>query len=123
MSPVTGGSLQERTAAGILIFILVWFGQVVSLLGSGLTGFALGVWVYRRTGSATQLSVVAVCTRLPAILFSPLAGALVDRWDRRLAMIFSDAGAGVSILTIALLMVTGHLSLWHICAAMAVNSA
>jgi len=93
------------------------------LLGSGLTGFALGVWVYQRTGSATELSVILVCTKLPGIILSPLAGVLADRWDRRLVMLFSDLGAGASILGIAVLMLAGRLSVWHICVAMAINSA
>src|SRR5262245_31049102 len=75
---------------GVSTFLIVWFGQVVSLLGSGLTGFALGVWVYQQTGSATELSVILVCTRFPGVVISPIAGALVDRWDRRVAMLYSD---------------------------------
>ncbi|MGH9761518.1 MAG: MFS transporter [Blastocatellia bacterium] len=113
----------EGATPGAAVFLLVWFGQVVSLLGSGLTGFALGVWVYQKTGSATQLSVIAVCSRLPGILILPVAGALVDRWDRRVTMIFTDLGAGASILCMALLMFAGRLALWHICLAVAVNSA
>lgn len=94
----------------------------MSLVGSGLTGFALGVWTYQRTGSATQLSLIAICTRLPGLIVSPIAGALVDRWDRRLVMIFSDVGSGISILSMALALIGGHLYLWHICLALSVNS-
>lgn len=78
---------------GFRSFLVIWFGQLVSLTGSGLTGFALGVWVYQRTGSVTQFALISLFTALPGIVFSPLAGALVDRWDRRWAMILSDAGA------------------------------
>ena len=80
--PVTG----HRTA----VFLTVWFGQLVSLIGSGLTGFGLGVWVYQRTGSVTLFSLIALCTTLPGIVLSSFAGALVDRWDRRRVMIYSD---------------------------------
>ena len=104
-------------------FLLIWFGQVVSLIGSGLTGFALGVWVYQTTGSTTQYAFITVCSRLPGIAISPLAGALIDRWDRRRAMLFSDVGAGLSILAIALLYVAGLLEIWHVCVALAINSA
>jgi DHA3 family macrolide efflux protein-like MFS transporter len=105
------------------VFALVWLGQVVSLMGSGLTGFALGVWVFQLTGSTTQYSFVTVCSRLPAIAVAPIAGALIDRWDRRRAMIFSDVGAGLSILGIALLYIAGVLQIWHICVALIINSA
>lgn len=93
-------------------FLLLWFGQLVSMVGSGLTGFALGVWVYQQTGSVTQFSLILLFTTLPGILLSPFAGALVDRWDRRWAMILSDTGAGLATLTIALLLYFERLDLW-----------
>ena len=111
------------TARGMGVFILIWFGQLVSLIGSGLTGFALGVWVYQSTGSVTQFALISLSTTLPLITISPLAGALVDRWDRRWVMILSDSGAGLSTLALTLLLVTGRLEIWHIYLATAVSSA
>jgi MFS transporter, DHA3 family, macrolide efflux protein len=105
------------------IFAFVWVGQVVSLMGSGLTAFALGVWVFQTTGSTMQYSLLTICSRLPTILVAPLAGALIDRWDRRRAMILSDVGAGLSILSIALLYILGALQIWHIYIALIINSA
>ena len=101
-------------------FLIIWIGQVVSRLGSGLTGFALAVWVYQRTGSVTQLALVSFSMTLPAVLMSPFAGTLVDRWDRRWAMILSDAGAGLGTLTIALLVWRGQTEIWLIYLALAV---
>lgn len=92
-------------------------------MGSGLTGFALGVWVYQVTGSTTKYALITVCSRLPAVAVAPVAGALIDRWDRRRAMIFSDVGAGLTILSIALLYMVGILQVWHICVALIINSA
>lgn len=103
-------------------FLLIWFGQLISLTGSGLTGFALGVWVYLRTGSVTQFALISLFTSLPGIMFSPIAGALVDRWDRRRAMILSDAGAGLCTLIVALLLLAGRLEVWHIYLVMAISS-
>ncbi|MGH9360382.1 MAG: MFS transporter [Thermoanaerobaculia bacterium] len=103
-------------------FLIIWIGQVVSRLGTGLTGFALGVWVYQRTGSVTQLALISFFTVAPAVLMSPLAGALVDRWDRRRAMILSDSGAGASTLAIALLFLAGRLEIWHIYVAVGIGS-
>lgn len=97
-----------------IIFIIVWFGQSVSLVGSGLTGFALGVWVFQQTGSITQFALIGLFTVLPRIILSPLVGPLVDRWDRRRAMIVGDAGAGLSTLILALLLYAGRLEIWHI---------
>jgi MFS family permease len=112
-----------RSATTIKGFLLLWLGQVVSLLGTGLTGFALGVWMYQQNGSVTQLSVIAVCNRLPAIVISPLAGALVDRFDRRMILCLCQLGAGASILSMALAVVFWRLPLWYICIALTVNSA
>jgi DHA3 family macrolide efflux protein-like MFS transporter len=107
---------------GFRAFLLIWFGQLVSLTGSGLTGFALGVWVYQRTGSVTQFALISLFTALPGILFSPIAGALVDRWDRRWAMIISDTGAGMCTLGVAVLLFANRLEVWQIYILMALSS-
>lgn len=105
------------------VFLIVWLGQLVSLVGSGLTSFALGLWVYRHTGSVTQFALIGLFTVLPGIVLSPLAGALVDRWDRRWVMILSDSGAGLSTLMIALLFFAGRVQVWHIYLAAGVSAA
>jgi MFS family permease len=79
--------------------------------------------VYQTTGSATQFALIAVCTALPRIALSPLAGALVDRWDRRWAMIIGDSGAALGTLAIALLFFSSQLEVWHIYLATAFSSA
>jgi MFS family permease len=114
---------QKTAVGGMKIFSVVWFGQLVSTLGSGLTGFALGVWIYQETGSTTLFAINILCGTLPTLLVSPFAGALVDRWDRRKVMILSDTGAGLSTLAIWLLLSTGRLEIWHIYVATAFNTA
>jgi MFS family permease len=103
-------------------FLLTWLGQIVSLIGSGLTRFALGVWVYERTGSVSLFALILLFGILPGILVSPVAGTLVDRWDRRTVMLLSDSGSALSVLALFLLHLTGGLELWHIYAAVAVSS-
>jgi len=103
-------------------FIMIWAGQVISVIGSDLTGFALGVWVYQRTGSVTQFTLIVICTVAPGILLSPLVGALVDRWDRRSIMILSNITSGLCTLAIALLFLLGWLQQWHIWILMAAIS-
>jgi len=107
---------------GYRTFLIIWFGQLISLTGSGLTGFALGVWVFQKSGSATQFALISLFTALPGIVFSPIAGALVDRWDRRWAMILSDTGAGISTFIVALLFMANWLEVWHIYLLMAISS-
>lgn len=108
---------------GLRTFFIIWLGQVVSTVGSSLTGFVLGVWVYLRTGSATQFALIAACATLPAILLAPVAGALVDRHDRRKVMIAADFGAAFSTVCVALLYGAGALQVWHIWAATAFAAA
>jgi len=95
-------------------FFTIWFGQLVSLLGSQLTGFALGVWVYDQTHSVSLLALVQVALQVPYVVLSPLAGVFVDRWNRRTAMIVSDFGAGLSVLAVGSLYLTHHLQVWMV---------
>lgn len=105
------------------VFSVVWFGQFISLIGSGLTNFGLGVWVFQQTGSATLFGLISLCAVLPGIVLSPIAGSVADRWDRRKTMILSDCGSGLATLTVALLLLSGNLELWHIYIAVAFSSA
>jgi len=104
-------------------FLTVWAGQLVSNLGSSLSRWALGFWVFVETGSTTQLGLVIMAARLPSLLISPFAGALVDRWSRRSAMILSDAGAAIGTLAIAILVATNNLEIWHLYVALSISSA
>lgn len=95
-------------------FFTIWLGQFVSLIGSGLTGFALGLKIYMDHGSVTKYGLIFFCSVLPVIIFSPIAGVLVDRWNRRNAMLFSDMGAGLVTVMIVLLLIMGKLNVWTI---------
>jgi len=108
---------------GMRTFFVIWSGQLVSTIGSGLTGFALGVWIYQETGSVTLFALNMLAFAVPNLVVSPFAGALVDRWDRRWVMIMSDTGAGLATLSIAALYMTDNLAVWNIILATAFNSA
>lgn len=98
-------------------FTVVWLGQVCSLIGTNMTGFAFTIWAYQVTGSATALALMGVFIWLPGILIGPLAGALVDRWNRKLVMMLSDLGAGLATVVVFLLHTAGALEIWHLYAA------
>ena len=104
------------------VFTTIWLGQLISYTGSGLTNFALAVWAYQTTGSTTQMALISAFIVLPTVLLSPLAGTYVDRWDRRRALMLSDAGAGAGTLTIVLLLAVGQLQLWHVYVAVCASS-
>ena len=101
----------------------MWSGQLVSTIGSGLTSFALGVWVYEQTGSTTLFALNLLAYALPNLLLSPISGVAADRWDRRLVMIMSDCGAALSTIAAAALVFSGSLEIWHVYMLTAVNAA
>ncbi|MBI5353302.1 MAG: MFS transporter [Chloroflexi bacterium] len=104
----------QSPAYSLRSFLIIWIGQLVSLVGSQLTGFALGVWVYDQTHSVMQLALTQIAFQAPQILLSPLAGVLADRWDRRTAMIVSDFGAGLAVLVTAILYINNLLAPWMV---------
>jgi MFS transporter, DHA3 family, macrolide efflux protein len=101
-------------AASFRRYLLLWVGQFVSTLGSSLTGFGLGVWVYERTHSATAFGLISLAASVPMVLASPFAGALVDRYSRKLMMMGADTLAGIGTLALAILVSTNSLEIWHI---------
>jgi MFS family permease len=104
----------QTGSGGMRAFFTIWFGQLISLVGSQLTGFALGVWVYDGTHSVLMLALTQIALQAPYVILSPLAGVLADRWNRRTAMIVSDFGAGFAVLAAAVLYLTGHLQPWMV---------
>ena len=95
-------------------FIVVWIGQVVSMLGSSMTHFALMFWAWDLTGRATALALMGFFIFLPGVLLSPVAGALVDRLNRKMAMIISDLAAGIGTILILALYLADLLQIYHL---------
>lgn len=95
-------------------FFTIWGAQAVSMFGTSLVQFAIVWWLTQATGSATALALATLAAILPNVLLGPLAGALVDRWNRRLVMIAADAIAAIGVLVLAALFATGGVQIWHI---------
>ncbi len=98
-------------------FTIVWVGQLVSVLASNMSGFALTIWAFQKTGSATVLGLVQLSFVLPFLLISPIAGAMVDRYNRKLMMMVSDLGAVLATTSLLILNAADLLQIWHMCAA------
>jgi MFS family permease len=96
----------------MLGFTIVWVGQMLSLLGTSMTGFALTIWAWQKTGQATALALVGFANFAPVVLFSPVAGAIVDRYDRKRIMMLADLAAGLPTVALLLLYSTGNLQIW-----------
>ncbi len=95
-------------------FIPIWSAQIFSLLGSGLVQFALIWWLTQKTGSAALLATATFVAILPDVFFAPFAGALVDRWNRRVVMIVADSIIAFFTLGLALLFAFDLVQVWHI---------
>jgi DHA3 family macrolide efflux protein-like MFS transporter len=103
-------------------FFTIWTGQALSLLGSKIAQFALIWWLTEQTGSATVLATASLVGLIPEIALGPLAGAYVDRWNRRIVMIVADTGIALASLWLAYLFWAGTIQTWHVYAIMFLRS-
>ncbi|MFH0815689.1 MAG: MFS transporter [Methanobacteriota archaeon] len=106
--------MAPRRPKGMAAFTIIWSGQLVSMLGSTMTGFALSLWAWEMTGQATALALVMFCSFAPMMIMTPVAGALVDRWNLKTSMILSDLTAGMGTVATLALYWTGNLQIWHL---------
>lgn len=103
-------------------FLLLWSGDFISAVGSGLTSFGLGVYIFQQTGSASLMALVTLLAFLPSLLLSAPAGVLADHYDRRLLMVLGDSLSAIGLLFILLCMMQGEASIWQICVGVTVSS-
>ncbi|MBN1285757.1 MAG: MFS transporter [Anaerolineae bacterium] len=104
-------------------FLAIWFGQLVSMTGTAMTRFALLTWAYRQTGEATTLALLGFFSYILYIAFSPIAGVVVDRWDRRTVMLAGDLSAGLMTVGMLALYLADGLQIWHLYLAEALTGA
>ncbi len=107
----------------ITSFGILWFGQTVSLIGTSMSTFVLMIWVWQKTGQATSTVLTGVSGLIPSIIVGLVAGVLIDRWDRKRVMIFSDLAAGLSTVMIFVLYSSGQLQVWHLYVKAAIDGA
>ncbi|MCG7375423.1 MFS transporter [Paenibacillus sp. ACRSA] len=103
-------------------FLIVWYGQLISTIGIGLTAFSLGVYAFEQTSTATAVALITLFTFLPNIVLRPIGGVLADRYDRRTMMIIGDLGSAIGILFILSMIIIGSIELWHIYVGVAFSS-
>jgi len=113
-SNMTTSHPSQKRPSGMFGFTIVWIGQIISLLGTSMTGFAMTIWAYQKTNAATALAMVGFFFVAPMLIASPFAGALVDRSNRKMMMMVSDLASGIATIIILILYSTGHLEIWHL---------
>jgi DHA3 family macrolide efflux protein-like MFS transporter len=104
----------SKRPTGMTGFLIVWSGQIISILASGMSNFALTIWLFQQTRSATAMGLMQVCYILPFLLISPIAGVMVDRYNRKLMMMVSDLAAVTATAGILVLQALGLLQFWHL---------
>jgi MFS family permease len=111
-------------------FYIVALGQLISIFGTNMTQFALTIWSWQfvteiqpRADPATAMALVGFFNFAPEVLLSPIAGALVDRWNRKLVMMMVDLAAGLATVAVFVLYVSGQLQIWHLYIAGAFTGA
>jgi len=103
-------------------FMTIWAGEFIANIGSGMTAFALSVYVYQLTKSVTWVSVITILAYLPTILLNPVGGILADRFDRRLMMICGDLFSAIGLIYILISIQTGHGGMTPILIGVIINS-
>lgn len=115
-------SVRKAVRPSVKSFLLVTLCLIIATIGTSLTGFALGIYVYERTGSISDYATISLYAILPTLLLLPVAGAVVDRYDRRKVMLAGQALALCSTVFIATMLYLDALSLWAIYVAAGIGS-
>ncbi|HEY1399044.1 MFS transporter [Roseateles sp.] len=106
--------MAEPTSPSRLSLARLLGGQFSSLVASGTTQFALGIWVFERTHHATSVTLLITAYLLPFLLLSPLAGALADRLSRKRLMLVGDLAAACTAAATLALLQAQALQVWHL---------
>ncbi len=114
-APSTSGGLSDRLWNRN--FLLLWQGQLVSILGDVVYAIALGFWILAKTGSTSLMGALMAASVLPRVLVSPVAGVVVDRLERRGLMVWMDVIRGTAVVAVGAVGIAGLLEVWMVFAA------
>ena len=103
-----------KTIGEMRLYLILWFTQMLSGLGSAMTAFALVVWSYSFEGSALKTALLMVCSYTPYVLFSVFAGAISDKWNKKKILLASDTVSAVTTVIVLVLIKTDQLRLYHL---------
>jgi DHA3 family macrolide efflux protein-like MFS transporter len=104
--------MTRRRLDGLPAFTVVWLGQLLSVVGTRMTNFAISIWVWDATGRATDFALLLFFAFAATVIFSPIAGALIDRWNRRLTLLLSDVGSAAATAALLLVFLSGSTAIW-----------
>lgn len=102
-------------------FLILWITQLFSQLGSSMTNFALIIWSYQIEGSALTTALLSVCSYVPYIVMSIFAGAISDKWNKKITMLICDTFSALCTIIVMILLINSHLEVWHLYCLNALN--
>lgn len=102
-------------------FLILWFTQSFSSFGSAMTNFALVIWLYGKNGSALETALLSICSYAPYVAMSIFAGAISDRWNKKVTMLACDTFAAACTVAVLVLLKNDMLQAWHLYALNALN--
>lgn len=123
MSGLIERTIAKRQPEGMTAFGIMSIGQLISMTGTGMTRFAITIFAWQLTGEVTTLALVGFFAFAPAVLLSPIAGAIVDRSNRKLVLMLSDLAAVLMTIVVLILFATDQLQIWHLFVTAAFASA
>jgi MFS family permease len=103
-----------RRPSGSRVFTTLWCGQFLSVIGTRMTNFALSIYVWDATGNATDFTFMLFFAFAATVIFSPVAGAFIDRWNRRTTLLLSDLGTAVATVALLFTFMAGSVSMWQL---------
>ena len=123
MSGLIERTIAKRRPEGMSAFAIMSIGQLISMTGTGMTRFTITNFAWQLTGEVTTLAMVGFFAFAPAVLLSPIAGAIVDRSNRKLVLMLSDLAAVLMTIVVLILFATDQLQIWHLFVTAAFASA
>ena len=106
--------MNEQDIKQLKPYLLLWSTQSLSTLGSGMTSYALVLWLYLQSGSALKTALLSVCSYLPYVAMSIFAGVFSDRWNKKNTMLICDLVAALTTVSVFWLLMTGALRIYHL---------
>lgn len=107
-------SIMKKEYKELKLYLMLWSTQALSTFGSGMTSYALVLWLYLQSGSALKTALLSICSYAPYVIMSIFAGALSDRWNKKRTMLVCDLIAASSTVAVLILIKTNNLHIWHL---------
>ncbi|MGB7604525.1 MAG: amino acid adenylation domain-containing protein, partial [Lutisporaceae bacterium] len=105
---------KKQVVPSMRLFLMVAIVQIISEIGTILSTFGSGIWIFQQTNALSQFAMMLLFAIVPTILILPISGAIVDRFDRRLIIIAADILSAICSLYLLVLLYNNGLQIWQV---------